>query len=537
MSKVKSAIITAILVAAIIVASLFAVISFPVAGSDGVQRIDSIASRITLGGELSGEAYRIIYPDGVIPKAQYERGLPEKPAAGDPEEADKQKKYDDYCIKYVDCGNFYIESELVGIPEGDSYQKADGSDNAKADDKKLADFRSAVKADADILASRFDKRDFLTCTIAVVDEVALRVSVPTGYNGAAYRNDDFSSSSGTSAAATRISSSIQFLTLGGELSLRNNASGNNKNDDGAGILSGVNEDVSSWFKGISAVTRGGTSSIKMDLTDEGYSRLSKIVSDINSDDDVSDKNILFYVGENLLLTLGVEGSGLPGQSFYIQISDSDTAQNYETIFNSVIGGQILKYDYNESNTSIIYATSELGRNSALLFGITALIIVVAAAAFPFIRYKRLAIVNALSVLGYSLVMLYAIYLLGITVTFAGLTFAILGLGLLTFSNIRAFESVREETKKGKTMQASVKSGYRGVLSSLLDLHILLLLASIILALVPVGEAAACGFIFFIGVLASYAFHWITRFMWYVISSPVRDKFKFGGYKREVGDDD
>ena len=74
MSKVKSAIITAILVAAIIVASLFAVISFPVAGSDGVQRIDSIASRITLGGELSGEAYRIIYPDGVIPKAQYERG-------------------------------------------------------------------------------------------------------------------------------------------------------------------------------------------------------------------------------------------------------------------------------------------------------------------------------------------------------------------------------------------------------------------------------------------------------------------------------
>ena len=52
-----------------------------------------------------------------------------------------------------------------------------------------------------------------------------------------------------------------------------------------------------------------------------------------------------------------------------------------------------------------------------------------------------------------------------------------------------------------------------------------------------GEAAACGFIFFIATIASYVLYWFTRFMWYVLSSPVKDKFKFCGIKREAYDED
>ena len=544
MSKVKSAIITAILVAAIIVAALFAVVSFPVAGSNGVKKIDSIASRINLGGEFTGEAYRIIYPAGVIPAAQYERGLPEVPEVGDDDYDDKLEEREEYLKKYVPCGNVYIESELVAELDEDGSVVTDtdvgGIGNGKLDEEKLKELKSAVCADAKILAGRFDKRDFLNCSISIVDNFAIRVSVPTGYNGAAYRGDDFSGSAGSSTAGTQISTAIQFLTLAGELTLRHNDSNLYQNDDGAGILTGIDEDVTTWFRDVRTFSRGGNYAIKLNLNDGGYSKFSKLVSDINDSDTYSEKTILFYVGENLLLSLNVE-SGVPDQkSFYIQVSTEEQAQNYATIFNSVINGEILNYDYNDDNsvsTSIIYVTAVLGEKAALLLGISVLIILLAAVAVPFIRYKKLAIVNALSVLGFALVMVYAIFLLNITLTFAGVITALLGLALLEFSNIRAFEAVREETTKGKTMQASVKSGYRAILSSMLDMHILLLLASIILALVPVGEAAACGFIFFVATLASYAFYWITRFMWYVISSPVRDKFKFGGYRREVLDDD
>ena len=87
------------------------------------------------------------------------------------------------------------------------------------------------------------------------------------------------------------------------------------------------------------------------------------------------------------------------------------------------------------------------------------------------------------------------------------------------------------------MQASVKAGYKKTLWTVLDLHIILLAASLMFALIGVGEVAACGLVFFIATIASYVLYWFTRFMWYVISAPVKDKFKFCGFKREAYDED
>ena len=131
----------------------------------------------------------------------------------------------------------------------------------------------------------------------------------------------------------------------------------------------------------------------------------------------------------------------------------------------------------------------------------------------------------------------SLLLLEIQLTVAGAFMATLGLALLTFTNIKVFERIRKETLTGRTIQASVKDGYKKTLLSVLDLHALLLVAAILVALVCVGELAACGFIFFIATIASYVLYWFTRFMWYVISSPVKDKFKFCGFSREVYDDE
>ena len=134
-------------------------------------------------------------------------------------------------------------------------------------------------------------------------------------------------------------------------------------------------------------------------------------------------------------------------------------------------------------------------------------------------------------------MIVSLLLLEIQLTIGGAVFVALGLALLTFTNVRVFESVRTETMTGRTIQASVKDGYKKRIFEVLDLHVILLIASIIVALVCVGELAACGFIFFIATIASYVLHWFTRFMWFVISSPVKDKFKFCGFAREVLDDE
>lgn len=94
MGKVKSAIITALLVAAIVVLSLFAVISCDVPGSNGVKRYNSFISSIHLGGDLSGEAYTLLYPEGVISVSDYSLVA----------EDEANEDYQEYKDKYVPHG-------------------------------------------------------------------------------------------------------------------------------------------------------------------------------------------------------------------------------------------------------------------------------------------------------------------------------------------------------------------------------------------------------------------------------------------------
>ena len=66
--------------------------------------------------------------------------------------------------------------------------------------------------------------------------------------------------------------------------------------------------------------------------------------------------------------------------------------------------------------------------------------------------------------------------------------------LLLFANIVSFETIRKETLTGRTIQASVKLGYKKTIAAMLDLHILLVIIAVMLTLIGVGEAASCGFI-------------------------------------------
>ena len=77
MGKIKSAVLTAILVAAIAVLAFFALFSWQVPGSNGVDRYNSFISSIRMGGDLTGEAYAVLYPEGVITVSDFEFGKPE----------------------------------------------------------------------------------------------------------------------------------------------------------------------------------------------------------------------------------------------------------------------------------------------------------------------------------------------------------------------------------------------------------------------------------------------------------------------------
>ena len=521
MGKIKSAVITAIVALATLALFLFGVVS----GSlpDGVHRYNSILSNIHLGSELSGDAYVTLLPDGVITAEEYSFTVAE---GGD--------KADEYKKDYVpgSDGSFYIDrAELAQFT-------TDGAADTDAEvASALAQFEDQVAKDAEILSARFGERRYTSYSVSVAGGCAIRVSVPTNFTYAAYSGND---SSALTDELSYISNAMAYLTLGGELTLRNTAMGRQDNiyysqsADGTTATYNIlnaRTSVADIFDSVSYYSAGGAYAVKVNLTSYGQEIISAVSEDVAASDDTY---IRFYVGEYNVINLTCE-SAITGGSFYIQAGDAQTARNYAALLNSVATGSALSANY--TYDEVIYNTSASGTNAAMFLAIAALVILVAVMVYAIARYKKLGLVFSLMALLFASAVIAVVYLVGTTLTTAGALVAVLCFAMFSGCNFWSYEAIRRESKEGRTIPASVKLGYKKTFTGILDLHIVLLVISIMLALICTGEAAACGMILLIGTLASYVLHWFTRFMWYVNMAPARDKYKFCGFKREVIDDD
>ena len=506
MGKIKSAIITAILVAAIVVLGVFATVSYTTPGSNGVGKFNSFISSIKLGGELSGNAEAVLYPEGVISASEY--ALYTTGAEED--------KLEDYA-KYQKRGSVYVDENAF-----EDYEN--GEEGFKAD----------VLNDAKVLAKRFGEKGYSGYTVSVQDDYTVKVSVPTNFPYAAYADNG---SSLRSSYTSEIERTIGYMFFDGELTLRNTEIGNTGADN---IITPLTADVTSYFKSITNVSAGGNYAVRLNLTKAGRELFKDVTTRITSvaTEEDDDKAIGFYIGDNRLIALNVDGT-IDSGSFYIGIENGDAAlaRDYAIVLNSVANGDVLSLGYGTDDFTVVYKTSALGAIAPVYLGIALLFIIIAAIIYSVVRYKKLGLVNALMILIYSLAIIIALMLIEIQLTIAGAVTAVLGLALLCASNFALFENVRGETKKGKTMQSAVKSGYKNMLLGILEMHIILVIVALMLALICVGELASCGLIFFIATLASYVLYWFTRFMWYVLSSPVKDKFKFCGFTREEYEND
>lgn len=361
--------------------------------------------------------------------------------------------------------------------------------------------------------------------------------VPTNFTYAAYSGND---SSALTDELSYISNAMAYLTLGGELTLRNTAMGRQDNiyysqsADGTTATYNIlnaRTSVADIFDSVSYYSAGGAYAVRINLTSYGQEIISAVSEDVAASDDTY---IRFYVGEYNVINLTCE-SAITGGSFYIQANDSQTARNYAALLNSVATGSALSANY--TYDEVIYNTSASGTNAAMFLAIAALVILVAVMVYAIARYKKLGLVFSLMALLFASAVIAVVYLVGTTLTTAGALVAVLCFAMFSGCNFWSYEAIRRESKEGRTIPASVKLGYKKTFTGILDLHIVLLVISVMLALICTGEAAACGMILLIGTLASYVLHWFTRFMWYVNMAPARDKYKFCGFKREVIDDD
>ncbi|MDE6373121.1 MAG: hypothetical protein K2L72_01335, partial [Clostridia bacterium] len=500
MSKAKSVVITVILAIAVAVAAFFAAISFPVANN--VKRLNSIASNIRLGADFSGYAYTTVYPEGVLTAEEFS-------AIDDEDKSDYDK-----------VGGLYVDKETHPDIE-----------QLKAD----------VAADAAILNKRFGQKGYSSYSVAVEDGVSIKISVPTNFSRAAYmNNDDDTRSSALSVASAALSSMSAY----GGLTLRTtdtsismtDESGNSitydvtkkgkdewvekaqvNNADTYSLADG--DDVADYFKSITSRAVGSSAIITFNLTKEGREKFYELTTRAASS---SSQTIYFFVGDRQLVSFSCE-TAVNQKSLSLQSSDAVTAQNSAITMNSAVKGDTLKLEYKDLD-SVITSSATGGDNASLFAFIACLLVLVGLIILLCVKYKKLGAVTSFISVIFALVELYALYLLNIQVTFAVIVVSMLCLALFVISNALVFAEVRRLTEGGRVIQAAIKDAYKNLIMTITDLHIVLVVVAILLAAVGVGEVAACGLIAVIGVVASYVLYWFTRFMWYVESSPERDKF-------------
>ena len=502
MGKVKSAIITALLLAAIITLTLFATISCNVPGSNGVKRYNSFISSIPLGSEFSGDASVIIYPEGVITEEIYERDTYEN--------ADKLEEYEEKYEHLEEIG-LYVDKDKL-------HDENDNDVSAK--------FVESIKVDAKIISDRLSEKGYSSYSVAVVDGYGIKITVPTGMSYAAYKGYDTTTRSN---ALTEISHTITYLSLDGALTLR---SGSEYADNNSLYFEKEENEFNSFIKNAKLFTKSGTTAVRINLTNDGFKKFNDILT--GSSDATT---AYLYVGKtNLQLTFSI-GTALESKSLYFQ-SQKSYSQDYAILVNSVAHGNMLTNRYNENSTaSLVPMTAVYGEHSAIYLAVLVLVVILLAACLPVFKYKKLGLINAMMVLAYSAAIATALMLTGIQLTIGGVFTAILGLALLCFSNFYTFEVIRRESALGRTIGASVKLGYKKSIFAVLDVHVILVVATIFMILVGAGELASCGLILLIGSLMSIVLYWLTRFMWYALSSSARNKFSFCGFVREVEDDE
>ena len=138
------------------------------------------------------------------------------------------------------------------------------------------------------------------------------------------------------------------------------------------------------------------------------------------------------------------------------------------------------------------------------------------------------------------VLLYVLFLAiipGVQLTLPGIAGILLSIGMAVDANIVIFERIREEYAMNKTVEASIKQGFRHAVVTVLDSNITTILAAIVLWLICPGTIKGFAITLLIGIVLSlFASILVTRWMLHLLMPLPSNQEKFLSLKREGGND-
>jgi preprotein translocase subunit SecD len=134
----------------------------------------------------------------------------------------------------------------------------------------------------------------------------------------------------------------------------------------------------------------------------------------------------------------------------------------------------------------------------------------------FYRLPGLVACIALSLYMYLIILIMALFP-GIQLTLPGIAGIILSVGMAVDANVIIFERFKDELSAGKTLRASMKSGFHKAMTTIIDSNITTVIAGVVIAIFGVGSTKGFGYTLIIGVVVSmFTAVTITRWLLNII---------------------
>ncbi|MBS4534237.1 protein translocase subunit SecD [Clostridium sp. D2Q-14] len=178
---------------------------------------------------------------------------------------------------------------------------------------------------------------------------------------------------------------------------------------------------------------------------------------------------------------------------------------------TLISGGALPMEMEEVQSSTIGPTLGLTSLDKSIFaaGIGLILIFM----FMLIVYRIPGLISIIALTIYVLLVLFTMVSINATLTLPGIAGLILSIGMAVDANVVIFERIKEDIKSGKSLRASVDSGFKKALSTVLDANITTLIAGIVLFNFGTGPVKGFAVTLIIGVIISMITAiFITRFL-------------------------
>ena len=167
---------------------------------------------------------------------------------------------------------------------------------------------------------------------------------------------------------------------------------------------------------------------------------------------------------------------------------------------ALIRGGALPVDLNEVQTKAIGATLGINSlNTSVKAGLIGLLLVLV---FMIGYYRIPGFVASIALMLYIVIVLYTLVFMNATLTLPGVAGLVLSIGMAVDANVIIFERIKEEIRNGKTLRASVDSGFTKALRTIVDANVTTFIAAIVLYYFGLGPIKGFAITLMIGIVAS-----------------------------------